>query len=156
MSAPPSTPRACGECDACCTIGGVPSLGKPAYTPCPRSTCAGCAIYAARPRECREYRCLWLDDAIGDDADRPDLLGLVFDLPTLVEEHPDYAGVRVICARETRRGARDGPRAADLLTRLARRMVVRLTAVDGRTQLMGPRDAVGLLARRAAERAGGG
>ncbi len=147
------TPRACGECAACCELPAVPSLGKPACSPCPRSSPAGCTTYDDRPAECRAYRCLWLDDALGDEADRPDRLGLMFDLPSLVQDHPDYQGVHVICAREVRPGARDEPRAAALLTRLARGMVVRLTARDGRTQLMGPRSTVELLVRRAAERA---
>lgn len=147
------TTRACGECAACCELPAVPSLDKEACTACPHSSPAGCAIYADRPAECRDYRCLWLDDAIGDEADRPDRLGLMFDLPSLVQDHPDYQGVQVICAREVRAGARDEPRAAALLTRLARSMVVRLTARGGRTQLMGPRPLLELLVRRAADRA---
>lgn len=150
------TARACGECAACCELPAVPSLGKEACTPCPNSSAAGCAIYPDRPGECRDYRCLWLDDAVGDEADRPDRLGLMFDLPSLVQDHPDYQGVQVICAREVRPGARDEPRAAALLTRLARRLVVRLSAPSGRTQLMGPRPLLELLVRRAAERTSSG
>lgn len=145
--------RDCGECAACCDLPGVPSLGKAPCTPCQHPSAAGCEVHAARPQECREYRCLWLDDALGDDAARPDRLGLMFDLPSLVQDHPDYAGVQVICAREVRHGARDEPRGAALLTRLARAMVVRLTARGGATQLCGPRPMVELLAARAAARA---
>lgn len=167
--------RECGACAACCYVPAVPELAKDVFQDCPHSrtkltgralappralplaapAATGCEIYATRPAACRDYRCLWLDDALGEDADRPDQLGLMFDLPTLISEHPDYAGVAVICAREVWTAARDGPRASGLLARLARAMVVRLTDPQGKTRLFGPRTAIELLARRAAARAEG-
>lgn len=159
--------RECGACAACCFIPAVPELGKDVYQDCAHSrvklgrplpllaaapSAAGCEIYAGRPTACRDYRCLWLDDAVGEEQDRPDRLGLMFDLPSSVQDHPDYAGVQVVCAREVRGGARDGARAAGMLTRLAGTFVVRVTDPGGRTVLMGPRAAIGLLARRAAAR----
>lgn len=77
---------------------------------------------------------------------------MAFDLPALIEDHPDYAGVPVICARELWLGAREGSRASALLRRLARSMIVRLTAHGGRTELVGPRALVELVAHRAAAR----
>lgn len=127
----------------------MPSLDKLPYSTCKHACATGCASYTARPGECHDYRCLWLDDAVGDDDDRPDRLGLMFDLPSLIEDHPDYQGVQAICARELHPRARDDARAAAMLTRLARVMVVRLTSPAGRTELMGPRHLVDLLVERA-------
>lgn len=130
----------------------MPSLDKLPYTTCKHACAAGCASYAERPGECHAYRCLWLDDAVGDAADRPDLLGLMFDLPSLVQDHPDYQGIQAVCARELHARARDETRAAALLVRLARVMIVRLTSPSGRTELMGPRHLVDLLVERARAR----
>jgi hypothetical protein len=146
--------RACGECTGCCFLPAVPALGKPVCTLCVNARgAAGCAIYAERPRECREYSCLWLSSDLGEAGDRPDHVGLMFDRPTLVHEHPDYAGIPFVCARELRDGARDEARAAELLLRFSRSWVVRLTALDGRTQLLGPRSLVDQLVARARARA---
>jgi len=129
----------------------LPELDKPAYCDCPRAD-AGCTRYAERPQACRDYTCLWLDGEFDAALDRPDRLGVAFDVPSLIQEHPDYAGVHVICARELWPGARDGERAAFLLARLSRGMVVRLTAVGGRTQLVGPRELVARVVDRAQAR----
>jgi hypothetical protein len=140
--------RSCGPCAACCDFPAVPSLGKPAYQLCQHSGPTGCAIYGERPAPCQAYTCLWLDGEF-DEGHRPDQLGLVFDLPTVIEEHSDYEGIRVICAREVRQGARQRPEALRVLLRLARGMVVRLTAPGGRTQLMGPSELVARVGERA-------
>lgn len=144
-------PRACGACNACCDFPAVPAVDKPACTLCAHVGQAGCAIYEARPAECRAYRCLWLDGEAREE-DRPDLLRLVLDLPSLIEDHPDYAGVPVVCAREVAAGSSEGPRAAAMIGRLSRTFVVRLTAYGGSTRLVGPRHLIELLAARAAAR----
>lgn len=152
MSAPSvEPPRACGPCNACCDFPAVPSLGKPVCSLCVHAGAAGCAIYEARPAECRAYRCLWLDgDVLVED--RPDLLGLVLDVPSLIEDHPDYAGVPVVCAREVAHGSSAGARAAATIARLSRSFVVRVTTYGGPTRLVGPRHLIELLAARAAAR----
>ena len=145
------SPRRCDACFACCDYPAIPELAKPAYQLCQHASTAGCAIYAARPGPCHDYRCLWLDGEF-EPGDRPDRIGLAFDQPTLIAEHPDYAGVQVICVRELWEGAPRGERAKDLLLRLSRAMVVRLVSHGGRTQVMGPRAMVELVAQRAADR----
>jgi hypothetical protein len=96
--------------------------------------------------------CLWLEGEFAD-AERPDLAGLAFDLPSQIQEHPDYQGILAVCAREVRAGSREEPQAATLLARLAGSMVVRLTPFGGgRTELMGPRSLIERLAARAAAR----
>lgn len=134
----------------------MPILDKPAYQLCRHSKPSGCEVYEARPQECRDYSCLWLSDELGEVADRPDAIGVVFDRPSLVADHEDYRGVPFVCAREMFAGAREGARAADLLRRFARTWVVRLTSPDGRTQLTGPESLVQLLVSRARSRADAG
>jgi hypothetical protein len=70
--------RVCGECTACCTIMAVDELNKGNYQGCPHD-CGRCAIYDARPRTCRNWSCGWLLGHIeGDERQRPDKLGLMF------------------------------------------------------------------------------
>lgn len=131
----------------------MPVLEKACNSLCANSTAAGCGIYPDRPSECRAYACLWLDSDLGEATDRPDLLGLMFDRPSLVEDHADYAGVPFVCAREAWPGARHGERAAELLARFSRAWVVRLTTHAGRTTLSGPAHLIDLLVTRAEARA---
>jgi len=45
----------------CCKLLGVRSIGKPSGTWCTHCTAGrGCAIYHARPQECRDFICAWL------------------------------------------------------------------------------------------------
>ena len=126
-------------------------LDKPACTKCEHSD-NGCRIYDKRPVVCREYTCLWLSSGLGLDTDRPEQIGLMFDRPADVQNHPDYEGIHAVCAREVWPDARHGARAAELLVRLARRMVVRVTPHGGKTQLMGPQHLINLLVERAKAR----
>lgn len=73
--------RECGTCTACCTVLGIPSLQKPAWTPCSNLCDKGCSIYDARPTECREYVCFWRQ-GYGEENDRPDDLGVVIGTST--------------------------------------------------------------------------
>lgn len=109
----------------------------------------GCSIYAERPQVCREYVCLWREEEFGEAEDRPDLLGLMLDVPANVENHPHYEGIPVVCVREVREKARDEPRATTLLLKLARQIVIRLTDLQGKTQLMGPQHLISVLVERA-------
>ncbi len=55
--------RICGDCNLCCKIPGVAAVGKKNLTWCPHCDIGkGCRIYDTRPEECRDFRCLWLDD----------------------------------------------------------------------------------------------
>ncbi len=73
--------RSCGGCDACCTTMGVTELDKPMGEPCPHlADGGGCSVYTDRPKTCRQFRCLWLQDHAGkmfDDRSRPDRSGVV-------------------------------------------------------------------------------
>ena len=74
--------RFCGDCTLCCTIMGVPEIGKPEKVQC-RFAGAGCACYQTRPQECRDYSCWWLIEG----AQRVQYLR--------EEERPDKSGVLV-------------------------------------------------------------
>jgi hypothetical protein len=57
----PANGKSCGRCTLCCKVMAVDSLDKPAgawCTHCLQSS--GCAIYEARPNDCRIYMCDWL------------------------------------------------------------------------------------------------
>jgi hypothetical protein len=67
--------RQCGGCSICCNIGGVATLGKPAYADCEFRYASGCSIHPTRPQECRAFECTW---KLGWTATRPDKLGALF------------------------------------------------------------------------------
>ncbi len=50
----------------------------PEFTPCFNQCASGCAAYETRPDDCRIYACAWLS-GWGEEDDRPDKLGIVFD-----------------------------------------------------------------------------
>ena len=140
--------RSCGPCAACCVVFAVEVLSKPEYVRCSHRDSAGCTIYEERPKACRAYACLWLEGEF-DVGQRPDLVGLAFDLPTAIDEDPDYAGITVICAREVRPDSAEEIPAQKLILNLAWRFVVRLTLWGGETKLVGPRTSVELVTQRA-------
>jgi hypothetical protein len=65
----------CGECRACCTTLYIATdkFTKPSHQPCTHLGERGCKIYAARPRECQGFECLWLKSQRGNDPMSPDL-----------------------------------------------------------------------------------
>ncbi len=53
--------RTCGTCTLCCKVMDVATLYKPAGKWCRFcKTGQGCGQYALRPKQCREFQCLWL------------------------------------------------------------------------------------------------
>ncbi|RMG08603.1 MAG: hypothetical protein D6731_21560 [Planctomycetota bacterium] len=96
--------RACGPCQGCCHVKEIPSLGKPAGRDCRHQGPAGCAVYADRPRGCRRYTCAWID-GWGAEGDRPDLLGVLFEMA------PGPFGGLEVRGVELAPGAGDGPAA---------------------------------------------
>ena len=64
--------RECGECTLCCKVVGVEDLKKPAGRWCTHCTASnGCAIYEARPQECRDFVCAWLQSDALDEQWKP-------------------------------------------------------------------------------------
>ena len=56
--------KQCAECSLCCHVFPIPELGKNAGAWCSHHRAGhGCAIHAERPRTCRDFDCLWLQDA---------------------------------------------------------------------------------------------
>jgi len=130
----------------------IDELSKPAGVLCSHVVDDACEIYLERPPPCRDYTCLWLEGEF-EEPHRPKDLGLVLDHPLALEQHPDYAGIHALCARELWPQARDGLVASVLLTRLARALVVRVSLFEGRAILVGPQAQVELIAARARARA---
>lgn len=105
------TGRKCGDCGACCVVLGVAGFKEPCVT-CqhlkPRGT-NRCGIYGSpeKPEDCSTYQCGWLQGLLGPN-DRPDRLGLIFELSVQDE-------CAVVTAREVWTGAADGAVAARVL-----------------------------------------
>jgi hypothetical protein len=82
-------------------------LGKPIDTWCrhcdTESASAPCRIYADRPQVCRDFDCAW-KQGLGDDLDRPDILGVMWQTVTMADGEP---GLGVV---EFRPGALQSPR----------------------------------------------
>lgn len=74
--------RSCGGCTMCCKTMGVPDLEP---TKKPHQWCQhcqigkGCGIYETRPKTCKEFECVWLQDTrnLFDESCRPDRVGVV-------------------------------------------------------------------------------
>jgi hypothetical protein len=71
-----SETRSCGDCRLCCRVLGVDEIGKEPGAWCGHACSTGCAIYAARPGQCRDFVCSWLAGQFRDE-DRPDRSKLV-------------------------------------------------------------------------------
>jgi hypothetical protein len=76
-AAVPAAPeRSCGDCRLCCKTLGIAELAKAPGEWCRHACEKGCAIYEARPAECRQYVCSWLAGTFREE-DRPDRSRLV-------------------------------------------------------------------------------
>lgn len=142
--------RACNGCTACCTIMGVPSISKPAYTPCQHATPQGCAIYAARPcDECAGFYCAWLADELPEiralgaapllrDEESPARTDLI----VVANESPFYkqTGIPVLVLREARPSAFDAYWGQKLIKRLARKHLLVLVSEHDHRRAIGPPD----------------
>jgi hypothetical protein len=61
--------RACGTCMMCCKVPAIAEFAKPPGVWCKHAISGkGCGIYADRPRCCRAFYCLWMqDESFGAD-----------------------------------------------------------------------------------------
>ena len=119
--------RQCGECTVCCTVLAVDELKKPMRWACEHLACGGCRIYDERPTGCREFDCLWLRGAIGDDEGaRPDRLGIVFD-----SFFSAATGAWRFVAFEAWTGAFADPAAARLIEAIASQHPIELSHRNG-------------------------
>jgi hypothetical protein len=81
MELTPVPGRACGACTLCCKVMKIVEIGKP-----PGRWCAncrpgqGCAIYAERPGECRQFFCGWLTNPDLSDEWKPERSKIVVTL----------------------------------------------------------------------------
>jgi hypothetical protein len=66
------TKRECGSCSLCCKVLPVPTLYKPAGQWCKHFAAGtGCSIHQLRPKSCRSFECLWLQEEWLDDSWKP-------------------------------------------------------------------------------------
>jgi hypothetical protein len=126
--------RACGNCQACCTVVGVQELHKPHWTRCEHQCATGCAIYPDRPRTCRGYSCLWAAGLLDGEEHRPDQSGIILDLRSQSSSDSVRPGDRVLIqVWEVWPQALDRPEVAALVKRIAESclVIVRRYGSDG-------------------------
>ncbi len=70
--------RECGECTLCCKLLETHDVPSEIGVYC-RHCDKGCQIYDERPKECRDYQCMWTQMDIVSDELRPDKCGIIFD-----------------------------------------------------------------------------
>lgn len=115
--------RECGGCTMCCKVMHVPELEKPAGTWCPHCDIGeGCGIYDERPKPCRDFECLWLQDdgRVLLDADRPDRIGVVFWIAKDGAMTKAEGNLDVVVVAESHRNAALGGRARLIVEALLR------------------------------------
>ena len=93
----------CGNCTLFCKTVGVEELRKPLGEWCPHCLVGkGCKIYDTRPAECRQWDCMWLSGAFGDQPDLPPdrckvVCGYQAGFITVTEDAaPRQAGLRLV------------------------------------------------------------
>lgn len=62
--------RNCGDCRECCILPEIPSIQKGENIECPYlrkgEYSNSCKIYSRRPKECRAFKCLWLEGKLSN------------------------------------------------------------------------------------------
>jgi hypothetical protein len=86
--------RNCGDCQLCCRLLPVKSIGKKAGTRCIHQKHGkGCKIYERRPSCCRLWSCAWLTGNDTTDLRRPDRAHYVIDcMPEFIKLSDDATG----------------------------------------------------------------
>jgi hypothetical protein len=88
--------RACGDCQLCCRLVPVPSIGKDGGVRCKHQKFGkGCAVYHRHgmPPECSLWNCRWLVNDDTADLSRPDRSHYVIDImPDFVTLRPNDGG----------------------------------------------------------------
>lgn len=148
--------RECGACSACCYAVGVSKLNKGQWKTCNYQSKKGCQIYGEkqRPLECAVYECLWLA-GMGKKRDRPDRLGMIFDVPDMLLVSPIYQGISVVACKEFRPGASKSKRGAKVLEELQKTSVIIMLRIGGKRELMGPSKLVHEIVKRIKAQANG-
>ncbi|MGD0641022.1 MAG: hypothetical protein ABSC22_09780 [Roseiarcus sp.] len=76
-----SSARECGACALCCKVFETPALQKRAGVWCRHCRPGvGCAIYATRPADCRQFYCAWMTDASLPPLWKPDRSRIVLSI----------------------------------------------------------------------------
>lgn len=87
--------RKCGDCQLCCRLVPVKSLGKKASQRCVHQKHGkGCSIYARLPIDCRLWSCAWLLGKDTQDLRRPDRSRYVIDcMPEYIKVAENGTGI---------------------------------------------------------------
>jgi len=87
----------------------VAELSKSFHTPCLHQTGTGCGVYAERPADCKDYRCLWLQGQLPEEL-RPDRCGILVDAE---------GGDEWLVIQECRPGALSSPVGCEIVRQLS-------------------------------------
>lgn len=93
----------------------IEALNKPNRQLCPNQCAGGCSVYEARPVECAEFDCAWLNGVVAAECHRPNLSNLV------VWPSPEgslHHRMRVLNVTEVVDGARNTPIGNELIQAL--------------------------------------
>ncbi len=152
----PKEKRECGDCEVCCTVMGVDIIGKKPMIPChylhktvtlgplQLTGCAsyddppklhGCSIYDTKPECCTEFKCLWLHGAVGNDDDRPNQLGVMFDYLRSADTIAKVGNI--IIAYEVTPGALSTERVQYWIKKMSEKMPIILNYLGGKKTITG-------------------
>lgn len=130
--------RACGECQGCCMAVGVHELEKPVWTECKHQCLSGCAIYNDRPKSCQTYNCLWQGGMLKGEENRPDKIGMIFEMRGV-----GNSGVDAISAWEIKEGAADDPKVMAIVEQISKFFVVYVRRYkSSKRRIAGPEQAL--------------
>lgn len=103
----------------CCSIYEIEKFNKPERVPCSHLCDKGCSIYETRPEDpCRKFKCAWLEGAWKDE-DRPDKVGVVWTIKTLMGLRTATAAMQFVT-----------PRGWEMVARIAGNQLVRVARSD--------------------------
>lgn len=110
--------RTCDGCSLCCKVLRIDWLEKPANKRCVHSVPGGCGIHGSHPAGCRDFFCLWIDNAAFGPEWKPDkarfvmtkspsgrglLLNVDIDAPDAWKAEPYYSQLKYY-AQATQQG----------------------------------------------------
>lgn len=79
--------RNCEDCHWCCYFPEIPN--SPVNEWCGHCN-SGCDIYDDRPEVCKNFGCLWYNQEQVPESLRPDLCGVMFELPSHCKTYIGY------------------------------------------------------------------
>lgn len=133
--------KRCDGCTFCCFAMAVRSRRKGSFTRCTLADNSGCKRYGSRPRECRAFRCVWMESNDWPEQLRPDRCGVMFSEQWVWNElDPMKRRIMVVCAFARSKAAFEEPAVARIILDIASVRPVELLTPGGYCEVRGPAD----------------